>query len=234
VVGPPTATALPHHRIHIRHQTHTRPRERDALSRLRTAAAQQPPSAQPTSPALTAEDWPEEGLVAPERPILAAIIDAQPVHFSAMAAAQRSCPEVAEMMNSTTLQITTQAVGNDTLLGDVSTGVFRSLVHIQHREAVFQLLPGTLHTPPRSAGNPPPHRRSVLLDTDGQGHNSNGQELLVMPAGQGSQTRPSTTSRDTGISPPFCPHPRRPGRPAAALTRPRLSFHNHRPDLEVA
>jgi hypothetical protein len=204
----------------------------DALSRLRTAAAQQPPSAQPTSPALTAEDWPEEGLVAPERPILAAIADAQPVDFSAMAAAQRSCPEVAEMLNSTTLQITTQAIGNDTLLGDVSTGVIRPLVNIQHRGGGFPV--ATLHTPPRSAGNPPPHRRSVLLATDGQGHNSNGQELLVLPAGQGSQTRPSTTSRDTNTSPPFCPHPRRPGRPAAALTRPHLSFHNHRPDLEVA
>ncbi len=33
-----------------------------------------------------------------------------------MAAAQRDCPEVAEMMNSTTLQITTQAVGDETLL----------------------------------------------------------------------------------------------------------------------
>jgi hypothetical protein len=39
--------------------------------------------------------------VAPERPILAAIADAQPVDFSAMAAAQRSCPEVTDMMNST-------------------------------------------------------------------------------------------------------------------------------------
>jgi hypothetical protein len=53
---------------------------------------------------------------------LATIADAQPVDFSAMAAAQRSCPEVAEMMNSTTLQITTQPVGDDSLLGDVSTG----------------------------------------------------------------------------------------------------------------
>jgi hypothetical protein len=67
------------------------------------------------------------------------------VYFSAMAAAQQSCPEVAEMMSSTTLQITTQAVGNDTLLGDVSTGVFRPLVPIQHREAVFQSLHSIHH-----------------------------------------------------------------------------------------
>jgi hypothetical protein len=97
------------------------------------------------SPALTAEDWPEEGLAAPDRPILAAIADAQPVDFSAMAAAQRACPKVAEMMNSSTLQITTQAVGNATLLGDVSTGVFRLLILIQHREAVFQSLHSIHH-----------------------------------------------------------------------------------------
>ncbi len=49
-------------------------------------------------------------------------------------------------MNSTTLQITTQAVGDETLLGDISTGVFRQLVPIQHREAVFQSL-YTIHHP---------------------------------------------------------------------------------------
>jgi hypothetical protein len=53
------------------------------------------------------------------------LAEAQAVDFSAMAAARRSCPEVKEMMNSNTLQITTQAVGDASLLGDVSTGVFR-------------------------------------------------------------------------------------------------------------
>jgi hypothetical protein len=47
---------------------------------------------------------------------------------------------------TTTLQITTQAVSDDTLLGEVSTGVFRPLVPIQHREAVFQSL-HSLHHP---------------------------------------------------------------------------------------
>ncbi len=117
----------------------------DALSRPPSAAAQLPPQRQPPSPALTAEDWPEEGLAIPEQPILAAIADAQPVDFSAMAAAQRSCPEMAEMMSSTTMQITTQAVGDDMLLGDVSTGVFRPLVPTQHREAVFQSLHSIHH-----------------------------------------------------------------------------------------
>jgi hypothetical protein len=97
-----------------------------ALGRPPPAAAQQPPTAQPISPAPTAEDWSEEGLVTPEQPILAAIAEAQAVNFSAMAAAQRSCPEVS-------LQITTQVVGDNSLLGDVSTGVFRPLVPSQYR-----------------------------------------------------------------------------------------------------
>ena len=100
---------------------------------------------------------------------------------------------------------------------------------IQYREAV-----ATLHTPSWSEGDTPPHRRSVLLATDGQGHNTNGQGLLVLPAGQVSQTRPPTASRDTGSSPPCCPHPSRPGRPAAALPRPYLPVHNNRPNLEEA
>jgi hypothetical protein len=49
------------------------------------------------------------------------------------------------MMNSTTLQITAQAVGDDSLLGDVSTGVFSPLVPIRHREAVFQSLHSIHH-----------------------------------------------------------------------------------------
>jgi hypothetical protein len=76
---------------------------------------------------------------------LAAITEAQAVDFSAMAAAQRSCSEVVEMMNSTTLQITTRVVSDASLLGDVSIGVFRPLVPIQDREAVFQSLHSIHH-----------------------------------------------------------------------------------------
>jgi hypothetical protein len=117
----------------------------DPLSRPPSVTAQPPPLSKRPSPALTAEDWLEEGLAAPERPILAAIADVQPVDFLAMAAAQRACPEVTEMMNSSTLQITSQPVGDETLLGVVSTGVFRPLVPIQHREAVFQSLHAIPH-----------------------------------------------------------------------------------------
>jgi len=118
----------------------------DTLSRPPPVPAQQ----LPTSSAPTAEDWPEEGLAAPERPILAAIAKAQAVDFSAMAAAQRYCPEVKEMMNSNTLQITTQAVGDASQLRDISTGVFRLLVPIEYREAVFQSLHSIHHPGVRS------------------------------------------------------------------------------------
>jgi hypothetical protein len=49
------------------------------------------------------------------------------------------------MMNYTTLQITTQVVGDDTQLVDVLTGVFRPLVPIQYWEAVFQSLHSIHH-----------------------------------------------------------------------------------------
>jgi hypothetical protein len=41
----------------------------NALRRPPAAATQRPPPGQPTSPALAAEDWPDEGLAAPEQPI---------------------------------------------------------------------------------------------------------------------------------------------------------------------
>jgi hypothetical protein len=179
-------------------------RHTGALSQWPSATTQQTLTAQPTFPAPTAQDGPEEGLVTPERPILAAIAKAQEVNFSAMATAQRSCLEVAEMINSTTLQITTQAASNYSLLGNISTGVFRPLVAIQGGGLPVT----TLHAPPVSAGDRPPHRCSVLLATDGQGHNPDGQGLLILSAVQGSQTRPPTTSRDTSTSQPFRPHPR--------------------------
>ncbi len=102
VVSPPAATALLHCRIHIGHQTHTRPGKHGGR-RL-----EPPPPSQRHSPALATEDWPEEGLAAPERP-------------------------------------TTQAVGDETLLGEVPTGVFCPLVPIQHMEAVFQSLHAMHH-----------------------------------------------------------------------------------------
>jgi hypothetical protein len=121
------------------------------------------------------EDWTEECLAAPERThtletiitanrsgvvpakqpptvpapkpqVLAAYADAQQVDFWAMAALQQYCPKVAEMLTSGNLQITSKTVGGGTfLMGDGSTGIFCSLVPIQMREAVFQLLHSIHH-----------------------------------------------------------------------------------------
>ncbi len=138
----------------------------DALSRPPPAAAQPPPPSRRPSPTPAAEDWPEEGLAAPERPILAAIADAQPVDFSAMAAAQRSCPEVAKMTSSSHI-------------ADHNPGSRR---HHATRGRLNRGVPpaGTaptqgggfpvaaLYTPPGGAGDPPPHHSSVLLATDGK------------------------------------------------------------------
>jgi hypothetical protein len=67
----------------------------DALSQPPPAGAQQPPTAQPTSPAPHHRGLARGGpSYTSEWPILAAIAEAQSVDFSAMASAQRSCPEV--------------------------------------------------------------------------------------------------------------------------------------------
>jgi hypothetical protein len=62
----------------------------------------------------------------PKPQVLAAVADAQPVEFSAVASQQQSCPEVAEMLPSSNLQITSQTVGGAYLLGDVLTFQDRS------------------------------------------------------------------------------------------------------------
>jgi hypothetical protein len=188
----------------------------DALSRPPPAAAKLPPPSQRPSPDVAAEDWPEEGLATPEEPILAAIPDAQPVDFSAMAAAQRACPEVAEMMNSTTLQITSQAVGDETLLGDISTGVFRPLIPIQHKEAVFLSL-HAIHRP-----GVPATRRLIAA-----------RFCWPQMARACLHCQRGKVHRHVHLQPAEIPVPHHHfahihvGRAAAALARPHLPVHHH-------
>jgi hypothetical protein len=147
VVDPPAAATLLHRRINSRHQTHTRPGERGS-GRLeppafsnRAAAA-----AEPTALSRSHRRGPARrgaGGSGSAHPGCHRRCTAGPLFGDGRCAA--GLPGVAEMMNSSTLQITTQTVGDTTLLGDVSTGVFRPLVPIQHREAVFQSLHSIHH-----------------------------------------------------------------------------------------
>jgi hypothetical protein len=133
----PTAIVVYHRQIYFQHQTHARTGER-------CHGRPEPPIAS----RLTAKDDPAADLLHHRRQglaegevgcigtVLAAIADAQSVDFSVMAAQQQSCPEGAEMLSLGNLQITSQAVGGASLLGDVSTGVFCPLVPIQSREVV--------------------------------------------------------------------------------------------------
>jgi hypothetical protein len=117
----------------------------DALSRPPSPTAQQPLPGKPTSPALTAEDWPKEGLAAPEQPIFGRHRRCAAGRLLGDGCCAAVLPGGGGDDDSTTLQITTQVVGDDTLLGDSSTGVFRPLVPIQHKEAVFQSLHSIHH-----------------------------------------------------------------------------------------
>ena len=62
------------------------------------------------------------------------------VDFQALAAAQRTCPEVVAMHSSPSLQIVMRPAGDTNLLGDISTGTFRPLVPPIFRQAVIRSL----------------------------------------------------------------------------------------------
>ncbi len=69
------------------------------------------------------------------------------VDFQALAAAQRTCPEVAAMHSSPSLQIVMRPGGDTNLLGDISTGTFCPLVPPIFRQAVIRSLhPGVRAT----------------------------------------------------------------------------------------
>jgi hypothetical protein len=65
--------------------------------------------------------------------------------FTAVAAAQASCPDVATMRNSSTLQTVQWPVDGVQLLGHVSTGVFRPFLPTQFRQAAIRSLHDVHH-----------------------------------------------------------------------------------------
>jgi hypothetical protein len=60
--------------------------------------------------------------------------------FAAIAAAQASCPDVATMRSSTSLQTVQRPVDGVQLLGDISTGVVRPFLPAQFRQAAIRSL----------------------------------------------------------------------------------------------
>ena len=77
---------------------------------------------------------------------------AQPVlDYTLMAAAQQSCPGVAALHVSSSLWLTTQHVGGQPLLGDISKGVFRPVVHLSFRQQVFDTMHNIAHPGPHAS-----------------------------------------------------------------------------------
>jgi hypothetical protein len=59
------------------------------------------------------------------------------INYSLLAQAQSTCPDVALMRQSSNLTVVPRPVEGETLLGDVSTGVFRPLLpHAFRNEAI--------------------------------------------------------------------------------------------------
>jgi hypothetical protein len=234
MVGPPTAAALLHRQIHIRHPTHTGPGERGS-GRLEP----------PTSCGCTAAAAESTSLSHSRRRGLAG--GGASVSGATHPGCHRRCAAGRLFGDGRRPTVLPGGGGDDELphIADHNPGSRR---HHATRGRLDRGVPpaGTaptqgggfpvaaLYTPPGVAGDPPPHHSSLLLATDGQGHYPDGQGLPAVPARQNSQTHTPTTDRDICTSPPFRPPPRGPGRAAAAFARPHLPVHHHRQDVEVA
>jgi cleavage and polyadenylation specificity factor subunit 1 len=121
----------------------------DALSRpSEVPAAPAPPPSPPAVPppptaAPAQVPAPAPPLVHTAAPICETSLP--PLDFSAIAAAQRDCPDVAAMQRSTSLSIVTRLVGAVELLGDTSTGSFRPLIPAAFRAAAVWSLHNIAH-----------------------------------------------------------------------------------------
>ncbi len=76
----------------------------------------------------------------------AASAETDPIDFQGMAAEQATCPEIQRLIaGGSSLKINFQVIQGHRLAGDSSTGVWRLLVPLKHRRAVFQHLHGIAH-----------------------------------------------------------------------------------------
>ncbi len=71
--------------------------------------------------------------------------DAQPFDFMELSFAQPSCPDVQAMLASPSLSVVSKKIGAVEVLGDVSTGVFRSLLPARFRSAAVLSLHNIHH-----------------------------------------------------------------------------------------
>ncbi len=76
----------------------------------------------------------------------ATTMEDNPIDFQAMATEQKSCAETQKLISGpTALTIYFQTVGSHRLAGDTSTGVWRPLVPLGHRPAVFNSIHNIAH-----------------------------------------------------------------------------------------
>ena len=98
-----------------------------------------PPACQPAA-ALAAAVVPAHGTPPPA-----------PIDYTAMAAAQLSCPEVAALRTSSSLTIVTRDMEGQQLWGDTSTGTFRPLVPQAFKNIVFNFFHSISHQGTRAS-----------------------------------------------------------------------------------
>jgi hypothetical protein len=76
----------------------------------------------------------------------ATTMEDNPIDFQAMATKQKSCAETQKLISGpTALTISFQTVGSHRLASDTSTGVWRPLVPLGHRRAVFNSIHNIAH-----------------------------------------------------------------------------------------
>jgi hypothetical protein len=68
---------------------------------------------------------------------VAAAAEADPVDFEAMASEQNRCAETQRLLIGSSLKLVFRQAGAQRLVGDVSTGVFRPIVHQQNSKNTF-------------------------------------------------------------------------------------------------
>jgi hypothetical protein len=93
----------------------------------------------------SAKPFPPSSLNSTDQPSAQPLASAEVVDFTAIAAAQPSCPDVAAMRQSLSLSISSRDYRGTQLLGDVSTGTFCPLVPAAFRAAVVRSLHNVHH-----------------------------------------------------------------------------------------